>query len=165
MKPADFEPTTAALGLLGRSFTAAQLALAERTLHAAARAMVPFFERHDVLLTPTLGAPPARIGDLQPTPAEQTLMRSVTAAGAGWLLRQPAVLQPLVDKTFDTIPFTALFNITGQPAMSVPLHWNAAGLPIGVQFAGRFGEEALLFSLAGQLEQARPWFGRVPPIG
>lgn len=69
-----------------------------------------------------------------------------------------------LDKTFDTIPFTALFNITGQPAMSVPLCWNSAGLPIGVQLAGRFGEDALLLRLAGQLEQARPWFHRVPVL-
>ena len=165
LAPSDFEPATAALGLLGRSFRAAELALAQRTLHSAARALRPFFQRFDLLLTPTLGGPPALLGAQQPTAAEQRLMRLVTALGAGSLLRQPAVLQPLLDKTFDTIPFTALFNITGQPAMSVPLCWNAAGLPIGVQFAGRFGEEALLFSLAGQLEQARPWFQRVPVGG
>lgn len=161
--PAELEPATAALGLLGRSFTAADLALAQRTLHGVGRALVPFFQRHDLLLTPTLGAPPAPIGALQPTAVEQRLMRLCTALGAGGLLRLPAALQPLLDKTFDTIPFTALFNITGQPAMSVPLWWNAAGLPVGVQLAGRFGEDGLLFSLAGQLEQARPWFGRRPP--
>ena len=76
-----------------------------------------------------------------------------------------AIVQPLLDKTFDTIPFTALFNITGQPAMSVPLCWNAAGLPIGIQFAGRLGDDATLIRLTGQLEQARPWFHRVPVVG
>ncbi len=162
LAPSELEPATAALGLLGRSLRAADLALAQRTLHGAARALVPFFQRHDLLLTPTLGGPPALLGAQQPSAAEQRLMRLVTALGAGSLLRQPAVLQPLLDKTFDTIPFTALFNITGQPAMSVPLCWNAAGLPIGVQLAGRFGEDALLLRLAGQLEQARPWFHRVP---
>ena len=100
-----------------------------------------------------LTGPPALLGAQQPTAAEKRLMRLVTALGAGGLLRQPAVLQPLLDKTFDTIPFTALFNITGQPAMSVPLCWNAAGLPIGVQLAGRFGEDGLLLRLAAQLER------------
>lgn len=159
----EVEPATRSLGLLGRALSAAQLASAARTLQLAARALVPFFERHDVLLTPTLGAPPARIGALQPTPAELRLLRAVNALGAGWLLKQPAAIQPLVDKTFDYIPNTPLFNITGQPAMSVPLHWNAAGLPIGMQFAARFGEGATLFRLAGQLEKARPWFERRPP--
>ncbi len=164
LAPSHFEPATAALALLGRSMRAAELALAQRTLQAAARALVPFFQRFDVLLTPTLGAPPALLGAQQPTAAEQRLMRLVAAIGAGSLLRQPAVLQPLLDKTFDTIPFTALFNITGQPAMSLPLCWNAAGLPIGVQCAGRFGEDGLLLRLAAQLEQARPWFHRVPVL-
>ncbi len=154
----DVEPATLSLALLGRSLSAAQLAAAARTLQLTARSLVPFFAKHDVLLTPTLGAPPAVIGSLQPSAAELRLLGTVNALGAGWLLKQPAV-----DKTFDYIPFTPLFNITGQPAMSVPLHWNAAGLPIGMQFAARFGEEATLFRLAGQLENAQPWFDRRPP--
>jgi amidase len=61
-------------------------------------------------------------------------------------------------------PYTALYNVSGQPAVSVPLHWNAAGLPIGVMLAGRMGEESTLISLSAQLEAARPWKDRHPPI-
>ena len=67
-------------------------------------------------------------------------------------------------KVFDFIPYTPLFNVTGQPAMSVPLYWNEAPLPIGSHFVGRFGDEATLFRLAAQLERARPWNERRPPI-
>jgi amidase len=62
------------------------------------------------------------------------------------------------------VAFTRTQNITGQPAMSVPLYWNEDNIPIGVQFAGRFGDEATLFRLAAQLEQARPWAEQKPPI-
>jgi amidase len=61
------------------------------------------------------------------------------------------------------MPYTPLFNFTGQPAMSVPLHWNEDGLPIGMQFVGRYADEATLFQLAGQLERAQPWFDKRPP--
>lgn len=67
-------------------------------------------------------------------------------------------------QVFDYCPFTPLFNTTGQPAMSLPLHWNAEGLPIGLQFVGRFGDEATLLHLAGQLEESRPWRDRRPPL-
>ena len=69
----------------------------------------------------------------------------------------------MATRTFAYIPFTPIFNATGQPAMSVPLFWSDEGLPIGSQFVGRFGDEATLFRLAGQLERARPWFDRRPP--
>jgi amidase len=159
----DFEAATYSLGLLGDSISAAAYAGAVRTLQLTARTMAPFFERHDVLLTPTLAAPPALIGALQPSAAEQRLMRIVNALSAGWLLNMLGVIRPLAEKTFDYMPYTPLFNVTGQPAMSVPLHWHTAGLPIGMQFVARFGDDATLFRLAGQLEHARPWFDRRPP--
>jgi amidase len=159
----DFEPSTYSLGLLGRALSAADYANAARTLQQAARSQAPFFERYDVLLTPTLGAPPAGIGSLQPSSAEVRLMRIVNSLNAGWLLKALGVIEPLAAKSFDYVPFTPLFNATGQPAMSVPLHWNDAGLPIGMQFVTRLGHDATLFRLAAQLEQAQPWFERVAP--
>ena len=69
-------------------------------------------------------------------------------------------MEPIVNY----VPFTPIQNATGQPAISLPLHWTSAGLPVGVMFTARFGDEATLFRLAGQLEQARPWRDRRPPI-
>jgi amidase len=73
------------------------------------------------------------------------------------------VLDELAGKVFEAIPYTPVFNATGQPAMSVPLYWTDAGLPIGVQLVGRYADEATLFQVAGQLEEARPWAQRLPP--
>ncbi len=101
-----------------------------------------FFTQHDILLTPTMCAPPWPLGVLS--------------------LSNPDVAAYLVAVN-RSIGFTSLFNATGHPAMSVPLHWTASGLPVGVQFAAPFGEEARLFRLAGQLEAAQPWKHRRPP--
>jgi amidase len=98
---------------------------------------------YDLLLTPTMRIPPSKLGSFELTPEDPIK----------WLI---------VTRAF--IAFTRTQNLTGQPAMSVPLFWNADNIPIGVQFAGRFGDEATLFRLAAQLEQARPWADKKPPI-
>ena len=162
-RAADFEAATYILGLLGRSTGAAAYVAAVRILQLSARTMAPFFERHHVLLTPTLAAPPALTGALQPSASELRVMRAINALNAGWLLNALGVIKQEAAKMFDYMPFTPLFNVTGQPAMSVPLHWNVAGLPVGMQFVARLGEDATLFRLAGQLERARPWFEQRPP--
>jgi len=93
---------------------------------------------------------------LSPTQAILPPKASVQDLGAGDLS---------MDDTNNALAaFTFLYNVTGQPAMSVPLHWSTTGLPVGVMFAGRFGDEAALFRLAAQLEQARPWFGKRAPL-
>jgi amidase len=158
----DFEPTTFVLGLLGRSIRAPEYANAVRYLQLTSRSIGEFFAGCDVLLTPTLASPPVEIGALAPTAAEGALMGVIGPLGAGWLLKALGVIKPMAEKSLDFIPFTPVFNVTGQPAMSMPLCWNAAGLPIGMQFVGRYGDEATLFRLAGQLEGARPWFDRAP---
>jgi amidase len=160
----DVEPATWALALLGRGFGAAELVAAQHRLQAASRAIAAVFEDIDVLMTPTLGSVPPLIGALQPTPAERLQLSVSGALNQAWLLRALGALQQMADKVFDFIPYTPVFNVTGQPAMSVPLHWSDQGLPVGLQFVGRFGDEAALFRLAGQLERAQPWSGRWPPV-
>ena len=137
------EPLTYALAERGQRLGAAQFILALHGLHRQSRRIAPFFESHDLWLTPTLAQPPQAVGHFDIGSSDVDL----------WLSQLDAFL-----------PFTYPFNVTGQPAMSVPLFISGAGLPIGCQFAARYGDETTLFQLAGQLEQARPWFhGRPAP--
>ena len=114
------------------------------TVHAMGRRMARFLAGYDVLLTPTLGEPPAKVGRFKP----------VSRDFLDYRLGPNGVLP--------YSPFTALFNATGQPAISLPLHWTPDGLPVGVHFAAKFGEDALLLKLAAELEQAAPWFDKRP---
>ncbi len=128
---------------MGKSMTAAQYQRALNALHAAGRAVEEWHRDFDVALTPTLGAPPIALGVVDTT--------STDIAKA---------ILPLLEFA----PFTGIQNSTGQPAISLPLYWNAGGLPIGVHFIGRFGDEETLLRLATQLEKADPWQDRHPPI-
>lgn len=159
----DVQADTWALGLLGKHFSAADYANASRALQVATRQIGQLMTRYDVIVTPTLGAPPVAVGALQPTAVEQIALKTLGRLGLGAALDAGGLLEQTIDKVFGFIAYTPLFNCTGQPAMSVPLWWNAQGLPVGTQVVGRFGDEATLFRLAAQLEAARPWAGRVPP--
>jgi amidase len=140
----DVEPATWLFAEIGRTVTAAQYIHTLQELHAYTRRMASWWaDGFDVLLTPTLGEPPPRLGELVP-PRDNPL------AGLA--------------RTMSVMPFTAMFNITGQPAISLPLHWNEAGLPIGLQFVGAYGREDVLVGLAAQLEAARPWAKRRPAV-
>jgi len=160
----DVEYTTWALNLLGASLSAGAFVRADRYLKSAARHIGEFFETVDVLVTPTMAIPPFPIGSLQPPAHERAVLRMLGRLRAGGILRLMRALEQSADKIFDAIPYTPQFNVTGQPAMSVPLYWNARNLPIGIHVVGKYGDEATLFRLAGQLEKARPWKDRRPPI-
>ena len=163
-RSSDVEYTTWALNLLGASLSAGTFVKAERYLRSTSRRIGEFFEGFDILVTPTLATPPFRTGELQPKPHERALLKVLGTLRAGTILRVMGALEQTADNIFDAIPYTPLFNVTGQPAMSVPLYWNADNLPIGVHFVGRYADEATLFRLAGQLELARPWRDRRPPV-
>jgi amidase len=122
--------------------SAAEYAHAVAKLQALARRVVAFWQEHDVVLTPTLAMPPVPVG---------------------WQDSAEGALAQLFRNLAFT-PFTAIANVTGQPAMSLPLHWSEDGLPVGVQAIGAPAGEAILLRLAGQLEGARPWSARRPPL-
>ena len=158
----ELEPETRLLAAAGRHLSACALVVAEAEMHRAARAMAAFHAAYDVLVTPTLAQPPQRVGGLDLTRGERLGIR--LAAGVPLRRVLDYIFDELSPRSFDATGNTMLFNQTGQPAMSVPLHFSADGLPIGVQVVGRFGEETTLFRLAAQLEEAQPWAGRLPPL-
>jgi amidase len=160
----ELESATAITALLGRQRSAVEAARARDRLEGIARKALGFFDRHDLLLSPTLAMPPPAIGALRPRGLEAFGQELLLGLHLGFLLRIPGVIEASVRRVFSFIPFSPLANVTGQPAMTVPLSWNAAGLPIGSQLTARFGDEATLFRVAAQLEEARPWRDRRPLI-
>ncbi|HCL65066.1 MAG TPA: amidase [Rhizobium sp.] len=164
VRPEDFDASSFGLGLLGHAFSATELTAALRYLKLSSRAIMGFFESHDVLMTPVLSRLPVKIGELEPSVLEKKLIRFMGHMRGGWLLKKLGIANQLAAETFEFIPWTPVFNVTGQPAMSVPLFWSKDNLPIGMHFVGRFADEETLFRLAGQLEQARPWKDRWPPL-
>jgi amidase len=143
--PDNLEAVTLASYEDGKRYSAIDLLNAMTHCNLVSRQVGPFFEKVDVLVTPTIARQPAPLGELNQNREGMTAME--------W-----------TRQIFSYVPFTPLFNVTGQPAISLPLHWSADGLPVGVQIAGRFGDEATLLRLAAQLEQARPWAAKRPPI-
>ena len=163
-KPSDLETLTRTMGLLGRTLSAGDFAKAKREWGLAGRAMGRFHQRYDLYMTPTLAYPPVRIGELQPKPYERLAMKVVNALGLGIVLTATGIVDQMAEASLSKIPFTELANLTGQPAMSVPLHWTPEGLPVGIHFMAPFGEEAMLFRLAAQLQKERPWFEKHAPV-
>jgi Asp-tRNA(Asn)/Glu-tRNA(Gln) amidotransferase A subunit family amidase len=158
----EFEVSTWTMAHIGRKFGERLLPDALEEQRKLTAKLTDLLNRFDVLLCATLAAAPIKIGEMQPTAIERMQMRVVTTLRIEALMKR--LLAEAADKAFAWAGCTEIFNMTGQPAMSVPLYWNARGLPIGTQFATRSGGEATLFRLAAQLEAARPWFNRRPAL-
>ena len=161
---ADVEIATWALGRLGHAESAFSLARARRLWGKAGRVMGGFLEKFDLFMTPTVAQPPARIGSLKPTALESAALKTVSALRLERLLLKSGIIEKMAMDNLARTPFTQLANFTGLPAMSVPLHWGADGLPCGVQFMARSGDEAALLRLAAQLEEESPWFDLRPAM-
>jgi len=157
----ELEPTTQFLAALGETLPAAEFESARLKFLGAARTLAPFFAAHDVFMDATMAWPTPRIGEWALPAHLQWAIRGVAP-----LKPRAIMLRALEHFARDGLERTAntmLFNMTGQPAMSVPLAHDSAGLPIGLQFVARFGDEATLLRLAAQLEQVRPWDPAVAP--
>lgn len=137
----EFEPINWRSLKAARGYSAEQLFAARSAFDQVGRVFDQFFATHDLILSPVTAAPPPPLGAMSLDQPFENFVKSAVMAS----------------------PFTAMFNMSGHPAMSLPLHWNAAGLPLGAQFAAGFGAEPTLFALAAQLEQAVPWAQRRPP--
>jgi amidase len=138
------EPMTAQMAEIADAQSATELLIAMDALRRMSREILEFWTDHDVLVTPTLALPPIEVGGLRQAEGEPPIQMLLNAA--------------------NFVPFTPVFNVTGQPAVSLPLHMTPDGLPVGVQFVGAPAAEETLISLAAQLEQASPWAERHPPL-
>jgi amidase len=147
-RPLDLEqvePLSREMAEAARTMNAVDAFAALTRLRVYSRAVVGWWADHDVLVSPTLAQPPLEIGALEPDEGEEPITMIVKAGAF--------------------VPFSPGINVTGQPAISLPLAQSETGLPIGVQFVGGHGGDATLLSLAAQLERARPWADRRPPVG
>jgi Asp-tRNA(Asn)/Glu-tRNA(Gln) amidotransferase A subunit family amidase len=162
IRSGDLEPASRAMLVISEVLSSDDLTDAVTRQRAVAERMREFMQSYDVILTPTLAAPPVPIGALALTAIERAQVEVLTRLRAATLIRRAA--EQIAASLLDWTPFTPLFNLTGQPAMSVPWSTSTDGLPIGVQFAAALGDDATLFRLAGQLERAQPWRDRRPPV-
>lgn len=160
----ELEPSTLALALISKALSAEAYAGALRRMEIMGRDVGSFFEGYDVILTPTLSTPPPLLGTIGPTRAEQLQLKVLGLFGSGRIIKAAGLIDEAAKSALDFIPWTPIYNVTGHPAMSVPLSWSADGLPVGVHFVGRFAREDVLFRLGAQLERARPWFDRIPDL-
>ena len=158
----DVEVSTWALALIGKSVSGPEYSNAVRYLQQSGRHIGEFFERYHVHVSPVVAGPPFPHGALQPPGSERTAMTILGALRASKVMKAMGALQRAAATVFEWMSYTPVANATGQPAMSVPLSWNDAGLPIGVHFTGRYADEATLFRLAAELEIAAPWRERRP---
>jgi amidase len=158
----DVELATWTLGLVGSVMSEDDLSRARKVIWQATKTFTDFLNSYDLLLSPVLAAPPITVGQNGLTALEKMASRVIGGLRPAWLLK--SLLKQIAAKSFAFAAFTAPFNLTGQPAISVPLYWTGDGLPVGIQLAAALGADALLLKVARQLEIAQPWAGRRPPV-
>ena len=159
----DVELATWIMAKMGEAQSGADVATAMWTMQGFSRQWLKWSSAFDVLLTPTVGVPPLPIGAYQLSMMQRQGLKLLAALPAGALLSQRDKIVDAFAPVFEAAPYTMVANVTGQPSMSLPLHWTQDGLPMGMLFTAMTGAEATLFRLAAQLEQAMPWRDRIAP--
>lgn len=153
----DVEPTTWLLGALGETISAGDFVESLKEWDRAAFIMEQFHETYDFYITPTTGMQPAKIGELALKPVETALVHLIDKWGVAKLISKMGIIDSIIETSLKQTPFTQLANLTGQPAVSLPLYFTKEGLPLGVQVIAARGREDLLFQLAAELEQCPLW--------
>jgi amidase len=159
-----FEADTLTMAALGRSTSPVDLVRAIENRHHHVRRLAEFHETYDLLLTPTTATPPPRIGAFEAPAPVRLVQQALLTARAASVLRLTPIVDQMITQNLGWVPYTQLANLTGRPAVSVPLHWTSQGLPIGTQLVGRLGSDGLLLRVAAQLEEALPWADRRPSL-
>lgn len=160
----ELEAITRTAATVGESISAGEFYQSKQNWNTYSRCMGTFYERYDLFVTPSAAMPPIKIGESAPNPFELFALTVSNRMGLGKLLRRSGLIEKMARDNLKFTPFTQLANLTGLPAMSVPLYWSQDALPIGVQFIGPVGAEDHLLQLAAQLEEANPWFDKVAEI-
>ncbi|WP_113929252.1 amidase family protein [Bacillus sp. P14.5] len=160
----DVEPSTWLLNQLGKTISAGEFVQALQVWDDSARIMEAFHEDYTFYITPTTAFPPSKIGELNPSTLEVFLMKVVGATNSAGLLKKSGFVDELASRSLERTPFTQLANLSGQPAMSLPMHTTEEGLPCGVQVMAARGREDLLFRLAGEVEKCSLWKDLSPPL-
>lgn len=158
-----FEQDTRVMAALGGAVRGVELQAADERRREFIGGLAEFHSGYDLLMTPTLGEPPIEIGALDIPAALRIVAEGLLRTRATRLMKLAGIVDQLVERNLGWVPYTQLANVTGRPAISLPLYWTPNGLPLGVQFVGRLNSEGLLLRLARQLEQAAPWAERRPP--
>jgi amidase len=156
----SFERDTLIMAAIGRTTSSVDYVDAVQRRHEHTHRLTTYFESYDLLLTPTLATPPPKIGEFDLPAVLQRAADMLIKTRSASLLRYTKIVDDMVEKNLGWVPYTQLANLTGRPAISLPLHWTADGLPLGVQFVAPLAGESLLIRLASQLEQALPWADR-----
>lgn len=160
----SIEFNTRLMASVGRGISDERVAWALDVWKKAAIRMAELHKNYDVILTPTVATPPLRSTALDPTPVERLVLRFLISTGLGTKVYSDRFLDTVIQKNLSQMPFTPIPNMTGQPAMSVPLYWDRNNLPHGAHFIAAEGNDRLLFQLAGQLEAEYPWRSIAPHI-